>query len=104
MCIIEVHPSSDLCLEEEGGVMFPVVTDHANQIEFRLTGLLFRHPVKQLQREKREEEINGAAEPNHYLPLYADDTDVYHCIYISDPLLLIPLLLTSPRRRQVPRV
>lgn len=30
MCVIEVHPSSDFCLEEEGGVMFPVVAHHAH--------------------------------------------------------------------------
>lgn len=51
MCIIKVHPSSDLCLKEEGGVMFSIVAHHANQVELWLPGLLLRHPVKQLQRQ-----------------------------------------------------
>ncbi len=54
MGIIEVHPSSDFSLEEEGGVMFPVVTHHAHQVELWLTSLLLCHPVKQLQREREK--------------------------------------------------
>lgn len=53
MCVIKVHPSSDLRLEEEGGVMFPVVAHHSDQVELRLTSLLLRNPVKQLHRENR---------------------------------------------------
>lgn len=51
VCIIKVHPSSDLCLEEECGVMFSIVTNHADQIELCLPSLLLRHPVEQLKRK-----------------------------------------------------
>lgn len=50
MSIIEVHPSSDFSLEEEGGVVFPVVTDHSHQVKLCLSSLFFCHSVKQLQR------------------------------------------------------
>ena len=74
VCIIKVHPSSNLGLEEEGGVMFPVVTHHPHQVQLRLSSLLLRHPVKQLQ---REQEFSEAAELlSQFLPLYADDAAV----------------------------
>lgn len=51
MSIIKVHPSSDFGLEEEGGVVFPVITDHSYQVELWLSGFFLRHSVKQLQRK-----------------------------------------------------
>lgn len=78
VCVVEIHPSADLRLEEEGGVMFPVVTHHAHQVELRLTGLFLRHPVEQLtHRGKRRRR------PGQRLVL----------------LLLLPLLLFSFLRR-----
>jgi len=49
MSIIEVNPLADFGLEEESGVVFAVVTDHAHKVELRLFGLVLRHSVEQLQ-------------------------------------------------------
>lgn len=50
VCVIKVHPPADLSLEEESGVMFPVVAHHPDQVELGLPSLLLGHPVEQLQR------------------------------------------------------
>lgn len=53
MSIIEVNPLADFGLEEESGVVFAVVTDHAHQVELRLFGLVLRHSVEQLRVKQR---------------------------------------------------
>lgn len=117
VCVIKVHPSPDLRLEEEGGVMFPVVAHHSNQVELRLTSLLLRHPVKQLQIENREEEFHRGSVSIIHISLHSMlmtlmVTYCTECLLILLLLLLLLLpppllllhLLTSPSRRQVPRV
>lgn len=53
MGIIKVHPLADFCLEEEGGVMFSIVTDHSNQIQLTLFCFVISYSEEELERRKQ---------------------------------------------------